>query len=164
MLYTILIKVIIAVLLSYFAVVFFMKKALRKRSIIIVTSFWILAIIISFKYLDDQQFRVFLNAKFNQVSVHKDLDDNGSPDLPLPKNTAFAYRYSQKGSAYFTTQSNDKIIAFFKGISNKDDFSKKYNVEDGKTELNLVYKDQVYRVQIKKVNKINGYYLYVDSN
>lgn len=164
MIYSIFIGIIIVIVLSYALVLYFTKKKLLLYSIIGITLFWVILGGITFEYLTNQQFSLSVDVKFKQASEHDDFSENGSPALPLPKNTAFAYRYSEKGASYFTKDSNEEIIIFFKSIASKDSFREEFNENDGKTNLNLIYNSNLYTVNIFECIDPKGLYLHVDSN
>ena len=119
--YHTLIVLLIVIPLSYILIFFFARKKILVYSLIAITLSWGLLGGLGFTYLTNPQFSLSVDVKLKQVSEHKselnDLTDKVSPPLPLPKNTAFAYRYSLKGASYYTTLSSEEIIIFFKSIA-----------------------------------------------
>jgi hypothetical protein len=164
MIYSIFIGIIIVIALSYALTFYFTKKKLLLYSIIVVTLLWFILGGIGFKYLTSQQFKLSVDLKFKQTSVHNDLRPNGSPSLPLPGNTVFAYRYSETSASYFTVDTYEEVIIFFKSISNKESFIEESNTDNGKTKIDLKYENKLYSVLIYKSIDPKGYYLQVDSN
>lgn len=132
--------------------------------LIVILLFWFVLIGgIGYTYLSNYSFRLYVNLQFNPTSEHVSLSDKASPPLPLPKKVVFAYRYSNNGAAYYTTQPCDNIIAFFKGVANKDGYAEYSDIKNGIASIDLKYSNCSYIVKIKKSLDPRGYYIYIDS-
>jgi len=159
---------LIVISLSYIFILFFARKKVLVYFLIAITLSWGILGGLGFTYLTNPQLSLSIDVILKPVSEHKsepnNLTDEVSPPLPLPKNTAFAYRYSLKGASYYTTLSSEEIIIFFKSIASVNSYSEGFDTSNGGTTIALTYKDNPYSIKVLKCIKPEGYYLHVYSN
>lgn len=113
-----------------------------------------------FEYADNHQYRLFINLRFNTTKEHIAYGDNGPP-LPLPPKTAFVYRYATNGCAYFTKESEEEILSYYKNLVNNVAFEK--DTGPGQTNFTVVYKQTKYLVEVKDTKYQQGLYFNIES-
>ncbi len=162
--YFFLILIIVLVILSFVLSFFVVKKNFLIYAIIALVLFWGVFGTVGFRYFTNQQFRLSVDLRFRQAKQHDDFTNKNIPSLPLPKDTAFSYRYSDKGATYCTTLEKEKIANYFKGISDKDTFIKDSSSTDEKEKYKFDYKKIPFTISIEKSINPKGNYIYIDSN
>lgn len=162
--YNLLTVIILFIILSFALVFLKAKKNYLIHIIIVLVLFWGILGTVAFRYYTNQQFRLSVDLIFKQAKYHSALTENNIPLLPLPRNTAFAFRYSEEGAAYCTTLDKDDIITYFKKISDKGSFVRDSSSTGEKEYLKFSYKNTPFTVSIEKNNKPKGNYMFIDSD
>lgn len=155
--------ILIIIILSYVLTFLFAKRKARVYLIIAITFLWVALGGVTYNYITNEAFRLSVDLKFKQVSEHVNLSDKDKPSLALPKDTVFAYRYSEDSAAYFTMQSYNKITTFFNQLADKHSYNEYVDPNNGDTNLNLKYNNCLYTIKINKRISPKGYSLYVES-
>lgn len=162
--YNLLIVIILFIILSFILAFLKAKKNFLIHTIIALVLFWVILGTAAFGYFTNHQFRLSVDLIFKQAKYHSTLTENITPRLPLPRNTAFSFRYSEEGAAYCTTLDKDDIATYFNGISDKGSFVRDSSSTREKEYLKFSYKNTPFTVSIEKSNKPKGNYMFINSN
>lgn len=122
-------------------------------------SLWIIPLIIIVFRFTNSGFRYRWDSIFNQCSYYTTFNSK-EINIRLPSNTAYAFRFSKTGIAYYCNNNKANVISFLKSnISNY-----KEEIEDNKTLLIFEEAGSLYTIEIEDINDPKGVFLTIYSN